>query len=115
MAKPETTADDLFAQGSFEEALQKYEAALRATPDDSKTNERLGFIHFFKGRYKKGNDYFQKVIELDPSRRALMLTYIAFSHYLMQDYSRVVRIMDEIESSGYMPLDVFHRELDGFL
>ena len=98
-------AEHAYTQGRFGPARAAYEAALEAAPDDHHATERLGFIHFFSGEYPEAIPLFRKVAEACPSRRRLMLAYVAFAQYLMRDYAGVVLTLEGLGHLSVLNID----------
>ena len=88
-------ADDLFTQGYFKEAQERYETLSQSSPDNAEILHRLGSIRFFEGEFQKAIPYFRKVADLDPSKKKPMLAYTACACYLQKDYSNALKALKE--------------------
>lgn len=94
-------ADYLFARGSVAAARQRYEALLKSAPNSPDVIERLGYVCHVTGEYKRAIELFDKAISLNPGRRTPILAYSVYPRYMLRDYAGALRVLRELESTGY--------------
>jgi tetratricopeptide (TPR) repeat protein len=102
MNKSSEMTDKLFAEGYFDDAQVKYEKLIESLPDDCNIIQHLAFIYYFKGQYPKALTYFEKVTQLEPSKKGMMLAYSAYAYYLMSDYGKVVTILEKTKPVNFL-------------
>jgi Flp pilus assembly protein TadD len=60
---------ELYRQKKYDEALQKFQAAVALRPGDPVIMNNLGFMYYAMGRYDDAVTNLQKTLALDPKRR----------------------------------------------
>jgi len=95
------TADHLFARGFVAAARQTYEELLRTGAHRSEVSERLGYLSHLTGHYHEAIGFFDQASNANRKRRVAILAYSVYSHYLVEDYAGALKILKEVESSGY--------------
>jgi peptidoglycan/xylan/chitin deacetylase (PgdA/CDA1 family)/uncharacterized caspase-like protein len=60
---------ELYRQKKYDEALQKFQAAVAARPADPVIVNNLGFLYYTVGRYDEAVTNLQKTLALDPKRK----------------------------------------------
>lgn len=105
-----SAADRLFANGSIEAARRKYEELIRTTPGSPEIMERLGYVCHLTGQYREAVEWLVNAGDRNSQRRIRLLAYSAYSLYLMEDYSRALRTLKEVESTDYQYQTAFFSE-----
>jgi hypothetical protein len=101
-------ADDRFAAGNFDEALPKYQALVKADPQNETFNFRLGFC-YLKGHANKAlaADYLEKGIS--PKDKTKENTfYLGLAYHYARRWDEAVDKYSEYKSAG-------GKQLKGFL
>lgn len=59
-------------KGNYPEAIAAYEEAVRRSPEQIPTLERVGFLYYTTGEYEKAVDTGEKVLKLDPENKEVL-------------------------------------------
>jgi peptidoglycan/xylan/chitin deacetylase (PgdA/CDA1 family)/uncharacterized caspase-like protein/Flp pilus assembly protein TadD len=59
----------LYREKRYDEALQKFQAAVQMKPNDPVLLNNLGFMYFVVGKYGDAVNYLQKTLAIDPHRK----------------------------------------------
>jgi peptidoglycan/xylan/chitin deacetylase (PgdA/CDA1 family)/uncharacterized caspase-like protein len=59
----------LYREKKYDEALDKFQAAVKLKPGDPVLVNNLGFIYYAMGRYDDAVQYLQKTLSIDPRRK----------------------------------------------
>jgi peptidoglycan/xylan/chitin deacetylase (PgdA/CDA1 family)/tetratricopeptide (TPR) repeat protein len=60
---------ELYREKKYDEALQKFQAAVALRPDDPVILNNLGFLYYVTGRYDEAVQNLEKTLALDPRRK----------------------------------------------
>ncbi len=88
-------ADDLFAQGKYNEAIQAYSTYLADHPTDEKSLYNRGRAYEEQGELRRALEDFREAVTLAPDNVKLRLS-LGLCYYKLEQYTSTVNAMDEL-------------------
>lgn len=93
---------DLLVAGKYEEAVRKYEEALRAPglsdQEKAKAYKAIGYAHLKRGDYAKADEALQRAMQLDPKAPLVHVNWIKLLCARKEDPERVRSALRHLRS-----------------
>lgn len=89
--KESKNAQNLFLQGKYQEAIDKYEGLAKKKKKDPLYYSKISRIYYMKGEEKKYKEYMDKVKAMNYTKNEEALSYVIANYYIEGNYKEALK------------------------